>query len=174
MQNLVKNCTIILTIFTLLFSTTTSVVSQTQQLAQVEIQEAEDKLGEVIILLEKASRDNIEIRDLIIITDNARSLISLAKEKYNEANFSIAYDYANEANVDLDVVEEEIEMRNGINKQNLTLLISLLSVFSVLLIGLTVFVIIKWGYPWYTRKQRQEYGELEIQYEEENEGVKHD
>lgn len=173
MRNLAKNYAIMCAIFTLLFSTTAFVSSQTQQLAQAEIQEAEDKLFEVITLLEKASIDNIEIRDLVIITDNSRLLISQAKEKYNEANYSTAFDYANEANLDLNDVEEEIETRSGINKQNRTLLISLLSIFSTLLVGLTVFLLVKWGYPWYLKKQREEYGKLEIQYEEKNEGEKH-
>ena len=171
-MKLIKNRTVLFMILTLMSSTCICVSSQTQQSAQLEIQEADDRLIEVIRLLEAASAEGIDIRDLVGITDNARSLISQAKEKYSEANYTIAYNYAYEANQNLGGVIEEIEKRNGIEKQNKTILFSLLGVFSAILVGITIFFIIKWGYPWYQHKRREEYGKLEIQYEEENEGGK--
>ncbi|MHA1199982.1 MAG: hypothetical protein ACTSQF_11695, partial [Candidatus Heimdallarchaeaceae archaeon] len=146
--------------------------AQTQQDALLAIQQADDRLFEAVSSLEEASRSNIDIRDLVIITDDARQLIILAKEMYIDANYTTAYNNANDANEELTEVVDEVELRTNSNQQNRTILFSLLGVFSAIFIGLFIFLFIRKGYPWYLEKRNEEYGKLEIQYIEKTEGVK--
>ena len=144
--------------------------AQTQQSALLAIQQADEKLSDTISYLEEVSELEIEIRDLVIITEDARQLIAIAKLSYNEANYTVAYDNANQADNYLDGVIEELEARTGKNRQNTTVLFSLLGVFSAIFLGLFIFFIVKRGYPWYLAKRDEEYGKLEIQYNTETEG----
>jgi hypothetical protein len=146
------------------------IISQTQQTALSAIQQAENKLVEALNLLEEISDSKVDIRDLVIITDSARYQISLARENYNGANYSVAYDMAIVANEELEEVIDELEVRRSKNQQNTTLLFSLLGVFLAILLGLFVFLIVKYGYPWYLEKRDEEYGKLEIHYIKEMEG----
>ncbi|MCE7741642.1 MAG: hypothetical protein GOP50_04225 [Candidatus Heimdallarchaeota archaeon] len=165
---------IIITIccFLIVIAMSMPITSQTQQTALLAIQQADDKLLEVVSSLEEASRSNIDIRDLVITTEDARQLIAIAKEMYNEASYTAAYSNAINANEELDSVVDEVELRTDNNQQNRTILFSLLGVFSAIFTGLVIFLIIRKGYPWYLEKRNEEFGKLEIQYIEKTEGVK--
>ena len=65
--------------FSLLISMILPVFSQIQQNALIAIQQADEKLTYTLSLLEEFG-DSTDIRDLVISTDEARYLISKAKE----------------------------------------------------------------------------------------------
>jgi len=162
---------VIVCCFSLLTVIAPTVTSQTQQTALLTIQQADTKLIETVSLLENVAKSSINIRDLVINTDYARQLIVLAKVEYNDANYTMAYDFAKNATEELDIVVDELELRIGKNQQNNTILFSLLGVFSALLLGVFIFFFIRKLYPWYLEKQNEEYGKLEIRYKEETEGA---
>ena len=172
MRKKVKFFIIAISCFSLLMTTILSVSSQTQQNALLAIQQADERLTETISLLEETSTSNINIRDLVIDTDNARQLILEAKEEYGKANYTIAYEKANDASVQLDVVINELEIRENKKNQSNTILFSLLGVFSAILAILFIIIFIKKIYPWYLEKHNEEYGKLEIQYKKEEEAAK--
>lgn len=174
MRKKLINSFILIGFLLLLSFSSQDVISQTQQTALSAIQQAETKLIETVVLLEETSESEIDTRDLVKTTDSARYQIALAKEKYNEANYTIAYDLATLANGNLEEVAEELESRISKGRQNTVLLYSLLVVFSAILLGIFVFLMIKYGYPWYLEKRDEEYGKLEIHYTEEIEGDEND
>ncbi len=160
--------------FSLLIPTILSVSSQTQQNALLAIQQADERLFETIVLLEEASKTNINIRDLVINTDIARQLIVDAKKEFEEANYTAAYGKANDANEQLVAVINELELRENKKEQNNILLFSLLGVFSAILAILFIIIFIKKIYPWYLEKRIEEYSKLEIQYKKEEEVAKNE
>ena len=151
--------------FSIIMSTFVS--SQTQQTALLAIQQAEDKLYETISMLEEASEKKLDIRDLVINTDEARQLIATAKTKYNEANYTEAYNSANAAIDKLENVEEELELKNTQTKRNKVTLYSLLGIFSAIFVAIFIILFIRKIYPWYLQKRNAEYGKLQIIYDKE-------
>ena len=140
--------------------------AQTQQTALSAIQQAENKLFETVYLLEESSASNIDVRDLVTSTDYARQLIADAKVEYNQTNYIEAYDKSIEAIDELNSVENELESRKQQNQQNNVILFSLVGVFSAVLVVAFIFFFNKRIYPWYIKKRNEEYGKLEIKYEE--------
>ncbi len=160
---------IIVCSFLLTITIASSAEAQTQQTALLAIQQAESKLYETISLLEDVSTTKIDIRDLVKNTDDARQLIFIAKDQYNNANFTEAQEKASEAIEELNLIMNELELRKDTKQQNNTILYSLLGVFSAIFIVLFFFSLHKWIYPWYIEKRNEEYGKLIIKYNEETE-----
>lgn len=150
--------------FSLLISMILPVFSQIQQNALIAIQQADEKLTYTLSLLEEFG-DSTDIRDLVISTDEARYLISKAKEEYNETNYTSAYEDAMDANEQLDAIINQIELIQDKKQQNNIFLFSLLGVFSAIFTVLFIFIFIRNIYPWYLEKRIEEYEKLEIKYD---------
>ncbi|MHA1259116.1 MAG: hypothetical protein ACTSSG_12315, partial [Candidatus Heimdallarchaeaceae archaeon] len=87
------------------------VVSQTENDANLALQTANEKLTEVVMLLEEASEKKIVVTDLTKEADSARELIFTAAENFREGNYQLAYEQANEAITKLNQLVVEINER---------------------------------------------------------------
>ncbi|NPD87948.1 MAG: hypothetical protein HGN29_04450 [Asgard group archaeon] len=154
--------------------TAQSSFAQLEQDAANSIQNAQEKLIEVIILLEESETKKIEIKDLVVRADSARNLIKEASDKYLEGDYDSALQKANSATEQLDQLIEEITETAGSSKQKSRLIFSLLGSISALVSVALVFIFFKKIYPWYKTKQLEEYGKLVIVYEETSKAVKDD
>jgi len=139
--------------------------AQSESEAQISIQQAEDKLIEVIKLLEVASETNIVLIDLVQETDDARTLIKEAITQLGVGNYTQAYQTANDAKEELDNVSLKIDQRMSQRKQNSRILYSILGVLAAIFTIIFVFVFVRKIHPWFKTKQLEEYGKLEIRYE---------
>jgi hypothetical protein len=148
--------------------------AQLEQDAANSIQNAQEKLIEVILLLEESTTKKIEIKDLVVKADSARSLIKEANDYYSEGDYSLALQKANSATEQLNQLIEEITEIKGSAKQQSRILFSLLGSISALLAIALVFVFFKKIYPWYKTRQLEEYGNLIIVYDETSEEDKND
>jgi hypothetical protein len=158
--------------FTIIFSQYS--LAQTQQEAASSIQNAKEKLIDILILLEESSVKKIGVSDLVLKADLARNLIKEASDKYLEGDYELAQQKANTAIQQLDEIIEEITEALDSKTQRSRILFSSLGVLAALLsIGL-VFLFIKKIYPWYKIKQLEEYGKLIIIYDEENKVIKNE
>ena len=157
---------IVIMVFILLFLRQSSLSNaQSENEAQIIIQQAEDKLIEVNKLLEVASKTNIVLTDLVQETDDARTLIKEAITQFGVGNYTQAYQTANDAKEELDNVLLKIDQRMSQRKQNSRILFSLLGIFAAIFTIVFVFVYIRKIHPWFKIKQLEEYGKLEIKYE---------
>ena len=148
--------------------------AQQEQDAINSIQNAQEKLIDVIILLEQGSERKVDITDLVIITDFLRDLIKEANDMYLEGKYELAMQKANSATEQLDELIDEITERLGSSKQKTKVIFSLLgSSLALFSIGI-VYVFFKKIHPWFKTKQLEEYGKLVILYEETSEEIKDD
>ncbi len=154
-------------LFLLLLIQSSPTHAQSEGEALSIIQQAEDKLIDVLKLLEDAFEKNIPLIDLVQETDNARIQIKVAKSQFGLGNFSQAYQTANDAIEELDSVLLEMDQRMSQKKQNFRILYSIVGVLAAIFTILFVFVFIKKIQPWFKTKQLEEYGKLEIKYENE-------
>jgi nitrate/nitrite-specific signal transduction histidine kinase len=158
---------IIALISVLLFFLPIQVLSaQTEQDAQQAVQLANEKLIEVIDLLEEISTKNIDVSDLVTEADDARQLIWNAQRKITQDNYSGALQNANEAIEQLDELILQIKELMDLKQRNSRLIFSFLGFVLAIFVVFTVFIFFKRILPWYKTKQLEEYGKLEIIYEE--------
>ena len=156
--------------FILLFLRQSSTVyAQSESEAQISIQQAEDKLIEVVKSLEAASETNIVLIDLVQETDDARIKIVEAITQFRVGNYTQAFQTANDAKEELDGVSLKIDQRLNQKKQNSRILFSVLGVFAALFTIGFVLIFIRKIHPWFRAKQLDEYGKLEIKYETDEE-----
>ncbi|MHA1668781.1 MAG: hypothetical protein ACTSUR_08995 [Candidatus Heimdallarchaeaceae archaeon] len=143
-----------------------AVVSQTENDANLALQTANEKLTEVVTLLEEASEKKIIVIDLTKEADLAREMIFTATENFREENYQLAYEQANEAITKLNQLIVEINERMDSKNRNRVIMFVLLGFFSAIFSIVFLFLFIKKIYPWYKVKQREEYGKLEIIYKD--------
>ena len=154
---------IILSIFILLaFLQTTQVQSQLE--AENLIDEAREKLIGVIILLEQAYLQNIEIKASVLMADSVLDIIKEAELAFQDGNYVTANEKANLAIAQLNELTEDINDLIS-KKRNSGIIIN--TVIGVCGGAFFVFIGIitkKKIYPWYKEKQLEEYGKLQIIY----------
>lgn len=140
------------------------VQGQAEQEASAAIQEADEKLTYVLELLEEISIYDEDIRNLILQTDDARQLIKEAKDNYASSNFTISYQKATGAILQLDSIIGEIDSIIQSKTQNKIIIFSLVGVLAGLGAIMFSFLFISKIYPWYEKKKIEEYSKLEINY----------
>ncbi len=146
--------------------------SQAEQDAFAAIQEADEKLTYVLELLEEISNYDEDIRNLILQTDDARQLIKEAKDNYANSNFTISYQKATGAILQLDSIVGEIDSKIQSKTQNKIIIFSLVGVLAGLGAIVFSFFFISKIYPWYEKKKIEEYSKLEIRYDNSKGDVK--
>ncbi len=162
---------VFLFIFFTIISTMTS-CAQLEQEAATSIQNAQEKLIEVISLLEEGVKEDVDIVNLASEADSARNLIKEAKNNYLEGNYDIALQKANSANTQLEELIEEISNLLGLTKQRSRIIYSLVGTLSAILSIGVVFLFFRKIYPWYKVKKLEEYDKLVIIYDETSKEVK--
>jgi hypothetical protein len=146
--------------------------AQTEQEAATSIQDAQEKLIEVISLLEDGIKEDTDIVSFVSKADSARNLIKEAKDNYLEGNYDTALEKANSANNQLEELIEEIKELLGLSKQRTRIIYSLVGTLSAVLAVGFIFLFFRKIYPWYKVKKLEEYDKLVIIYQESSEEVK--
>jgi len=159
-----KKIVVLISVFLLIFPIQV-LFAQTEQDAKQAVQVANEKLIEVVELLEESSEKNIDVVDLTFEADSARQLIKDANNKIVQENYSAALQSANEAIEQLDSLIEQIHVIIGSKQRNSRLIFSFLGFGLAILAIFTIFIFFRKIYPWYKTKQLEEYGKLEIIYE---------
>ena len=139
--------------------------AQSEEEAEQIIQQASDKLKTVLSMLEEIRDIDSEMRAIISRTDNSLQLINEAKQLFKDAQFILSMQKANQAFTQLENIEEEIlELNKSAIKESWVIysIVGVVSAFAT--IGF-VFLFIKKIHPWYKSKQIEEYGNLEIIYD---------
>jgi hypothetical protein len=139
---------------------------QTEQQASDAILEADNRLIYALELIEDIPNYDENIRGLIQQIDNARQLIKEAKDQFADNNFTVSYQKATEATLELDAIIDEIENKMLVQSRNKVLVFSFVGVFSAIGAILFSILFIRKIYPWYEKKKIEEYGKLEIKYDE--------
>ncbi|MCG3215155.1 MAG: hypothetical protein KAS63_00410 [Candidatus Heimdallarchaeota archaeon] len=156
-----------------LFLQISTSLAQTENDAMLAIQQAEERLIDVIILLEGISETSIDTRDLVVEADSLRLLIYQANKKLEEGDYEQAYQTANDAKEQLDSLLNLINQRISGNKQRSRVLYSVLGFLAAAFTLAFVILFLRRIYPWFKTKQLEEYGNLEIKYEQESEEITH-
>ncbi len=139
--------------------------SQTEQQASAAIQEAENKLIYALELLEDFPNYDVDSRNIIMQIDTARQLIKEAKDNFDSSNFTVSYQKATTASLELDTIIEEIQNKTQTQSRNKTIIFSFVGVVSGFAAILFGFFFINKIYPWFEKKKIEEYGKLEIKYD---------
>ena len=149
----------------LIFKGNLSANAQSQEEVEQLIQEASDKLTIVLDLLNEIRDNNEEFLELVSRTDDSLQLINDAWQYYYSSLFNLASEKANQAILLLEEIEIDVETLENTSIKQKTLTYSLLGVFSAILCIIIVYLSIKKIHPWYIRKQREGYENLEIIYD---------
>ena len=168
-RNILK--TLILIFICIPFS---SAFAQTENDAVIAIQQAEEKLIDVIEILENISKRDLYIEDLVLQTDSARQLINAANLMLVEGDYEQAYRTANDAKGKLDILLDNLNQRINETKQKSRILYSVSGFLAAAFTIAFAFLFLKRIYPWFRAKQHEEYGKLEIKYENTNEEIRSD
>ncbi len=157
---------------TMLYNQIPIAQSQAEQEASAAIQEADEKLTYVLKLLEEIPNYDEDIRNLTLQTDVARQLIKEAKDNYASSNFTISYQKATGAILQLDSIIGEIDSKIQSKTQNKIVVLTLVGVLAGLGAIVFSFLFISKIYPWYENKKIEEYSKLEIKYDNSRGDVK--
>lgn len=162
LHTFVKN-TIILSFFmSLAFLQTTQAQSQLE--AENLIQEAREKLIEVIILLEQAYLQNIEIKASVLVADNVLDIIKEADLAFQDGNYTTAIGKANLAISQLNELTDDINNLIDTKRNNKKIINTIIGVCGGAALVFLGIITKKKIYPWYKEKQQEEYGKLQIIY----------
>ena len=143
-------------------------LAQSEEEAQQIIQQASDKLKTVLSMLEEIGDIDSDVKVIISQTDNSLQLINEAKQLFRDAQYDISIQKANQALTQLEGIEEEILELNKLVIKESWLIYSIVGVVSAFATFGFIFLFIRKIHPWYKSKQIEEYGNLEIIYDEEH------
>ncbi|MHA1686604.1 MAG: hypothetical protein ACTSYD_09405 [Candidatus Heimdallarchaeaceae archaeon] len=159
----------LITIIVLSFSCSSianNYIKQEDEQAKKLLEELTDKISYCLSLLEKASKRNINVRDLVLEVDHALQLKHVAERYYLESQYQQSITTSLEA---LDLLDSVVISANQLldQKQKTTTVIGIIIGFCSA-IGTLAFLYLFYRYvfPWYKRQQISQYEELEIVYED--------